>query len=53
VEVTEVGWIFESGVVSSGPVVGCIRLSAGRMVVLGALVPLLAFLQGPSVSTEN
>ena len=53
VEVTEIDWILESGVVSSGPVVGRTRLSAGRMVVLGALVPLLAFLQGPSVSTEN
>ena len=53
VEVTEVDWILESGVVSSGPVVGRTRLSAGRMVVLGALVLLLALLQGPSVYTEN
>jgi len=53
VEVTAVDWILESGVVSSGPVVGRTQLSAGRMVVLGALVPLLALLQGPSVYTEN
>ena len=53
VEVTEVDWILEFGVVSSGPVVGRTRLSAGRMVVLGALVLLLALLQGPSVYTEN
>ena len=53
VEVTEVDWILESGVVSSGPVVERTRLSAGRMVVLGVLVPLLALLQGPSVYTEN
>ena len=52
-EVTEVDWIPESGVVSSGPVVERTRLSAGRIVVLGALVPLLALLQGPSVYTEN
>jgi len=53
VEVTEVDWILESGVVSTGPVVERTRLSAGRMVVLGALVPLLALLQGPSMYTEN
>ena len=53
VEVTEVDWIFESEVVSSGSVVGCTRLSAGRMVFLGTLVPLLAFLQEPPVNTEN
>ena len=53
VEVTEVDWILESGVVSSGPVVERTRLSAGHRVVLGALVPLLALLQGPSVYTEN
>ena len=52
-EVTEVDWIPESGVVSSGPVVERTRLSAGRIVVLGALVLLLALLQGPSVYTEN
>jgi len=53
VEVTEVDWILESGVVSSGLVVERTRLSAGRMVVLGALVPQLALLQGLSVYTEN
>jgi len=52
-EVTEVDWILESGVESSGPVVERTRLSAGRMVVHGALVPLLALLQGSSVYTEN
>ena len=44
-EVTEVDWILESGVESSGPVVERTRLSAGRMVVLRALVPLLALLR--------
>jgi len=53
VAVTEVDWIFEPGMVSSGPVVGYTRLSAGRMVFLGILVPLLAFPQEPSVNTEN
>ena len=53
VEVTGVDWILESGVVSSGPAVERTRLSAGRMVILGVLVPLLALLQGPSVYTEN
>ena len=52
-EVTGVDWILESGVVSSGPAVERTRLSAGRMVVLGVLVPLLALLQGPSGYTEN
>ena len=31
VEVTEVGWISDLGVESSGPVVGYTRLSAGRI----------------------
>jgi len=53
VEVTEVDWNLEFEVVSSGPVVECNRLSAGRMAVLGTLVPLLALFQGPSVYTEN
>ena len=53
VEVSEVDWILESGVVSSGPVFGYTRLSAGRKLVLGTLVPLQALLQGPSEYTEN
>ena len=53
VEVTGVDWILESGVVSSGPAVDRTQLSAGRMVVLGVLVPLLVLLQGHSVYTEN
>jgi len=53
VEMTEVGSIFEPGVVSSEPVVGYTRLSAGCMVFLGTLVPLLAFPPKPSVNTEN
>ena len=53
VEVTEVDWIPESGVVSSGPVVGYTRLSAARMVFLGSWVPLLVFPQEPSVYTGN
>ena len=53
VAVTEVDWIFEPGVVSAGPVVGCTRLSAGYMVFLRTLVPLLAFPREPSVNTEN
>ena len=50
VEVIAVDWIFEPWVVSSGPVVGC---TAGCMVFLGTLVPLLAFPLEPSVNTEN
>jgi len=53
VEVTEVSWIFEPGVVSSGPVVGYIWLSAGRMVLLGPSVTLLAFPLESPVNTEN
>ena len=53
VEVTEVDWIFESGVMSSGPVVGRTRLYAERMAFLGSLVPLLVFLQEPSVYTGS
>ena len=53
VAVTDVDWILEPGVVSSGPVVGYTRLSAGLMVFLGTLVPLLAFPLEPSVYTEN
>jgi len=53
VEVTEVDWILESGVVSSGPVVGRTQLSAERMAFLGSLVPLLVFLQEPSVYTGS
>jgi len=53
VAVTEVDWTFEPGVVSSGPVVGYTRLSAGRIVFPGTLVPLLAFPQKHSVNTEN
>ena len=53
VEVTEVDWILESGVVSSGPVVGRTQLSAERMAFLGSLVPLLVFLQEPSVYTRS
>ena len=53
VEVTEVGWIFDLGVESSGPVVGYTRPSAGRMVFLGPSVTLLAFPLEPPVNTEN
>jgi len=53
VEVTEVGWIFEPGVVSSEPAIGYTRLSAGRMVFLGPSVTLLAFPLEPPVNTEN
>jgi len=53
VEVTEVGWISDLGVVSSGPVVGYTRLSAGHMVFLGPSVTLLAFPLEPHVNTEN
>ena len=53
VEVAEVGWIFEPGVVSSGPVVGYTRLSAECMLFVGTLVPLLAFPPEPSANTEN
>ena len=52
-EVTEVGWIFEPGVVSSGPAVGYTRLSAGRIVFLGPSVMLLAFPLEPPVNIEN
>ena len=53
VEVTEVGWISVLGVVSSRPVVGYIRLSAGRMVSLGPSVTLLAFPLASPMNIEN
>ena len=53
VEVTEVGWISDLGVESSGPAVGHTRLYAGRIVFLGPSVALLAFPLEPPVNTEN
>jgi len=53
VEVTEVDWIFDTEMVSSGSAVVNNRLLAGRMVFLVSLMEMLVYRLGLSSNTEN